>query len=189
MTGEDPGELGGPGAVVRLTEDAIADLRHLLRKDPQIVRWAFKKMLLLERSVNAGQPLLGDLIGFRKLVIGDRGWRIVWRVTTDSVGATQVDVAEVWAAGARSDDEVYQEMRRRVAGLGNSPKVVALTEVIESMGRVFSDLTATPEPQPRESLPTWLAERLVAIGLSADEIATTTPEQAMARLEAHWSGG
>ncbi|MCW2132330.1 type II toxin-antitoxin system RelE family toxin [Arthrobacter sp. VKM Ac-2550] len=67
-------------AVVRLTDDAIADLRRLQKKDPQIVRWAFKKMLLLERPAHAGEPLLGSLIGFRKLAVGDRDWRIVWRV-------------------------------------------------------------------------------------------------------------
>ena len=98
MSTPGPSTPDAPRAVVRLTEDAIADLHRLHRKDPQIVRWAFKKMLLLERSVDAGEPLLGDLIGFRKLVVGDRDWRIVWRTTTDTVGATVIDVAEVWAA-------------------------------------------------------------------------------------------
>ena len=58
--------------VVRLTEDAVADLHRLGKKDPQIVRTVLKKMLLLERSTNAGEPLLGASIGFRKLVVGDR---------------------------------------------------------------------------------------------------------------------
>ena len=40
----------GPRAYVRLTEAAFHDLRTLNRHDPQIVRWAFKKMLLLERT-------------------------------------------------------------------------------------------------------------------------------------------
>ena len=54
MSTPEPSTPDAPRAVVRLTEDAIADLHRLHRKDPQIVRWAFKKMLLLERSVEAG---------------------------------------------------------------------------------------------------------------------------------------
>ena len=78
--------------VVRLSEDAIADLHRLGKKDPHIVRTVFKKMLLLERSTNAGEPLLGALLGFRKLIVGDRDWRIVWRVTADtSWGGTGED--------------------------------------------------------------------------------------------------
>lgn len=178
---------GASRAVVRLTEDAIADLHRLHRKNPQIVRWAFKKMLLLERSVLAGEPLLGELIGFRKLVVGDRDWRIVWRATTDTVGTTVIDVAEVWAAGARSDQEVYREMTARVAALGTSPPAVALTTVLDSMGRLFTDVEATFEPVPAEPLPVWLTDRLPQeLGLSAAEVAAMTPEEAMRRLEAHW---
>lgn len=47
------------------------------------------------------------MIGFRKLVAGDRDCRIVWRVTHDDSQRVVVDVAEVWAFGARSDAEVY----------------------------------------------------------------------------------
>jgi mRNA interferase RelE/StbE len=83
---------------VRLTEPAIDDLHALARKDPQIVRWCLKKMLLLERDPMAGEPLLGGLIGFRRLVVSDRHWRIVWRVVEDDASGTLVDIAEVWAA-------------------------------------------------------------------------------------------
>ncbi len=43
---------------VRLTEDAVADLQRLEKKSPQIVRDVFAKMLLLEPSNQAGEPLL-----------------------------------------------------------------------------------------------------------------------------------
>lgn len=43
--------------VVRLIEPAVEDLRVLLEKDPQIVRWALEKMLLLERDPEAGEAL------------------------------------------------------------------------------------------------------------------------------------
>jgi mRNA interferase RelE/StbE len=174
-------------AVVRLTDAAMEDLRNLLKKDPQIVRWCLKKMLLLERSPMAGEALVGGLIGFRKLVVGDRDWRIVWRVLTDSAGTVTVDVAEVWAAGARADSEVYEEMRSRVAALGDSPKATALTDVVQTMGRLFTDIEPTPEPLATEPVPSWLADRLVRIvGLSPDDVAGMTPEEAITRLEAHW---
>ena len=60
------GSTQEPGAYVRLTEAAFDDLRTLNSHDPQIVRWVFKKMLLLERDPPAGAPLLGEVIGYRK---------------------------------------------------------------------------------------------------------------------------
>lgn len=67
-------------------------------------------MLLLEADPLAGEPLLGSLIGYRKLVVGNRDWRIVWRAVTDQRGIVSVEIAEVWAVGARADSEVYSEM-------------------------------------------------------------------------------
>lgn len=188
MSRQDASEHEPPGAVVRLTEDSIADLHRLQKRDPQIVRWAIKKMLLLERSAHAGEPLLGSLIGFRKLVVGDRDWRIVWRIVNDEVGGIVVEVAEVWAAGARSDSEIYKEMQARVDALGSSPKAIALTEVIESMGRLFANTAPTPEPAAPEPLPAWVVDPLIhQVGLTEDEVATMTPEEAMDRLKAYWS--
>jgi mRNA interferase RelE/StbE len=37
----------------------MADLYRLQKKDPRILRDVFAQMLLLERSPNAGEPLLG----------------------------------------------------------------------------------------------------------------------------------
>ncbi|NQV97040.1 MAG: hypothetical protein HQ486_04525, partial [Acidimicrobiaceae bacterium] len=110
-------------AYVRLTDPAFADLQRLIAKDPQIVRWAVKKMLLIQRNPNTGVPLLGSLVGWRKLTVSDRNWRIVWRATKDASGSTTITIGEIWAVGARSDDEVYVEMRARVESLGSSPRV------------------------------------------------------------------
>lgn len=63
--------------VVRLTDPAVDDLAGLMRKDPKIARWALKKMIQLETDPEAGQPLVGALIGWRKLTVGNRDWRIV----------------------------------------------------------------------------------------------------------------
>jgi mRNA interferase RelE/StbE len=168
-------------AVVRLTDPAVEDLHALLRLDPQIVRWALKKMLLLERDPEAGEILHGELIGFRKLVVGDRDWRIVWRVSHDDSGAVIVDVAEAWAVGARSAAAVYAEMRARVAQLAaDQPATVALAETIDRLGRIASDITPTPEPAAPVSLPDWLVDRLHhQVGLTPDHISSLSLEQAV----------
>jgi mRNA interferase RelE/StbE len=166
--------------VVRLIEPAFADLRALLRLDPQIVRWAVKKMLLLERNPEAGAELHGTLIGWRKLMVSNRDWRIVWRVTSDKSGMVIVDVAEVWAVGARADNEVYDEMRSRVARLSPAPKTVALAEVIERLGKVAAGLSATPEPPAAELLPDWLVKRLThQVGLAPDAVARMNLQEAV----------
>ncbi len=165
--------------VVRLTEPAFEDLRALLRVDPQIVRWALKKMLQLEKNPEAGEPLHGALIGWRKLVVGDRDWRVVWRVLHDEQQTVIVDVAEVWAVGARSDSAVYAEMTERAKNLPRDPSTLALAEVIERLGKAASGISAQEEPASTSELPDWLVDRLVAqAGLSPESVAELTLEQA-----------
>lgn len=166
--------------VVRLIEPAFDDLRALLRLDPQIVRWAVKKMLLLERNPEAGAELHGMLIGWRKLTVSNRDWRIIWRVTSDESGTVVVDVAEVWAVGARADSEVYEEMRSRVATLPAAPKTVALAEVIERLGKAATGLSATPEPATADPVPDWLINRLThQVGLAPDTVARMSLQEAV----------
>ena len=123
-----------PGCLVRLTGDAVEDLETLFKADPQIVRWALKKMIQIERDPNAGAPLLGGLIGYRKIAVGDRDWRVVWRVVQDDAGDFRVEVAEVWAVGYRKDNEVYEEIRQRVANAGSSPKTKPVLRPAASPG-------------------------------------------------------
>ncbi|MGK2959211.1 MAG: type II toxin-antitoxin system RelE/ParE family toxin [Acidimicrobiales bacterium] len=173
-----------PRAFVRLTNPAVADLERLVGVDPQIVRWALKKMLLLERDPDAGRPLLGDLIGWRKLVVGDRDWRIVWRVTTDEAGNHVIDIAEVWAVGARADAEVYDEMNDRIAVFGSSPTTQALSEVIERLGRAAGNIVAAAEPV-HDPVPPWLVDRLVhQVRMTPEAVAELTGAQAMQAWEA-----
>ena len=166
--------------VVRLTNDAVDDLHRLLRRgDPQVVRWAFKKMIHLEQDPEAGDALLGGLRGWRKLTVGDRDWRLVWRVTHDDAGAVVVDVAEVWAFGARSDAEVYAEMEDRVAAAPETPRTRALADVLTTLGKLTEDLGATPEPAAAQPLPRWLRESLLhVVRLSRVEV------DALSRAEA-----
>ncbi len=179
-----------PPCRVRLTDDAVADLARLARHDPEIVRTIFKKMLLLERSPETGEPLLGALVGFRKLVAGNRDWRIVWRVTEDDQHDPVLDIAEVWAAGARADDQVYRELTARVerAGANPSPRVRALAAVIAEMGRLYSNVTAADEPARGREFPEWLANGLAEVlHLTDREIAGLSVEEGQRRLTEHWS--
>jgi mRNA interferase RelE/StbE len=177
-----------PRAFVRLTEPALGDLERLLTVDPQIVRWALKKMLLLERDPEAGRPLLGDLIGWRKLVVGDRDWRVVWRVTTDDIGNTVIEIAEVWAVGARADAEVYAEMNDRIAALGDNPTTQALSSVIARLRRAGGGVAAAIEPAS-DPVPPWLLDRLVhRLHMTPDEVAHLSGAEAMRRWEAFITG-
>jgi len=174
--------------VVRLTEDAVADLHRLSKKDPQIVRTVFKKMLLLERSTNAGEPLLGALIGFRKLVVGDRDWRIVWRVTADTNGTPILDISEVWAVGVRSDSEIYEELKARVARIGDDSKLQPLKDVITQMGRLYESVAAAAEPNRESSLPDWLQAALhEQLNLDQEEISKIPEQQGQELLMNYWS--
>jgi mRNA interferase RelE/StbE len=184
-----PGRKGGrhPDAsrtVVRLTDPAVEDLAGLMRKDPQIARWALKKMIQLESDPEAGLPLVGDLIGWRKLTVGNRDWRIVWRVTHDESGEVVVDVAEVWAAGARSDGEVYAEMTDRVRTLPDSPRTTALADLVSRFGKLSAGLYPAREPEgvidPPPTLPQWLRDRLIEqVGLRVDSVDALTLEEAV----------
>jgi mRNA interferase RelE/StbE len=165
------------GAEVWLTDPAVEDLRRL---DGAALVWTLKKMLLLERDPNAGEPLLGSLIGYRKLVVGNRDWRLVWRTTTDARGSLIVDIAEVWAAGARSDAQVYDEMTARVATLADTPVRRSLSDIIEQLGRRAKGLAATAVAAPRSEPEQWLVDRLVhTAGMQAAEVLAMTSEEAV----------
>lgn len=163
-------------AEVWLTDPAIADLRAL---DRSAVIWALKKMLLLERKPLAGEPLGSELTGWRKLVVGDRHWRLIWRLIGRPSGAITVEIAEVWAVGARSDSQVYSEMTTRLTQMGPSPTRRSLETVIDRLGAGASVVASTPAA-PASAPEPWLIERLVhTAGIDRDRVAEMTNEQAV----------
>lgn len=169
----------GPAAYIRLTDPAVEDLNRLATHNPQALKWALKKMLLLEENPSAGEPLLGGLVGWRKLTVGDRDWRIVWRPTTDAGSTPVIEVAEVWAVGARSDSEVYEEMAARVAAMPDNPRTAALAEVIERFGKLGAGITPA-SPPIKEELPNWLVDQLVhTAGLRRDVVEGMTLKEAV----------
>ena len=91
-------------AEVRLTEDAREDLYDLDGAARIVVLKGLKKLQTdpEKRGTPLGSKLGGNLTTFRKLVVGDRAYRIVYRVDADG------SVVVVWVIGRRADDEVYQ---------------------------------------------------------------------------------
>lgn len=178
-----------PECLVRLTDDAVEDLQGLFKADPQIVRWALKKMIQIERDPNAGEALLGGLIGYRKITVGDRDWRVVWRIEQDESGGYLIEVAEVWAVGYRKDSEVYAEIAKRIDSTGSSPKTRALSEVLELFAKQSRHLTATPEPNQPEPVPKWLTDALLyVVRIPASQVEEMDLEEAEKAWTDHISG-
>jgi mRNA interferase RelE/StbE len=163
----------------------------LQKKNRPALKWAMKEFLLIERNPEAGAPLGGGLHGYRKLTVGDRDWRIVWRVTFDDTGHLIVDVGEIWAVGARKDSEVYTEMRRRVAALPEGPQTKIFEEVLALLE---ASLTKKRRPAPSHPTtddtlaPTWLVDDLVNLaGYVRSDVEALTERQAMSAWVAYRS--
>lgn len=172
--------------MIRLTAAAVEDLERLFNVDPNIVRRCLKKLIVIERDPHAGEPLLGGLVGFRKITVGDRDWRIVWKVTEDQVGRLVVDVAEVWAVGYRKDGEVYDEITARIEAARGSPATKALTNVLAMFEKQSRGLSVTPEPVATERTPQWLTDALVrVVGLRPAVVKSMSPDEADAAWTAY----
>ncbi|MFD0205286.1 MULTISPECIES: type II toxin-antitoxin system RelE family toxin [Saccharothrix] len=90
-------------AEVVLTDDALEDLRELDGSARKLVGKALKKLETSpeQRGDPLGSRQGSDLTTFRKLVVGDRDYRIVYRIDRDGT------VVVVWVIGKRADEECY----------------------------------------------------------------------------------
>jgi mRNA interferase RelE/StbE len=125
-------------AKVFLIEDAREDLRGLDKSARIIVA---KGLIKLQdepekRGLPLGSQATSDLTGLRKLVVGNRDYRIVFRVEDDG------SVCVVWVIGRRADSEVYQIAAARLKTHSNVKLVVELSELVES---AFATSTTTFE--------------------------------------------
>lgn len=170
---------------IRFIAPAVEDLRQLSKKNKELLRLVAKKFLLIERNPAAGQPLLGEFIGWRKLTVGDRHWRIIWRVHHDESGAVIIEIAEIWAIGARTDSKIYKELRERLETLPANQKVTSLREVLAYLGHGQMPVR---DPLVREPVPAWLAQRLLKnLQISQTEIDLMDAESAMSMWENYLS--
>ncbi len=117
-------------ARVRLLPEAADDVRRLDGSARTVVLKVLKK---LETSPEFRGAALGsvadgrsDLTGYRKLVVGDRDYRIVYRVHADGTAVV------VWVIGARADDEVYVTARARVADYQDPQKQAVLRAILDA---------------------------------------------------------
>lgn len=118
-------------AAVHLTSDAWEDYYELDGDTRSKVR---KGLLKLETEpAKRGQPLgsqhTGNLTTFRKLVVGNRDYRIVYRIDEDGTAVV------VWVIGRRTDAECYQLAMARFS-MHENPLVRRLAE---EMGRFWRE--------------------------------------------------
>lgn len=166
---------------VRFIAPAVEDLQRLSKKNKELLRQVLKKIILIERNPMAGHPLLGGFIGWRKLTVGDRHCRIIWRTHTDKSGTLIVEIAEIWAIGARADSKIYKELCERLNTLTPNQKVQSLREVLAYLGH---GLMPAKDPMSREPVPTWLANRLLKnLHISQVEIDLMDAEVAISMWE------
>lgn len=116
-------------ARVVLTEDAREDLRDLDRSVQIKVLKAIKKLAdgPEQRGAPLGRRSTSDLTTFRKLVVGDRDYRIIYRVEPDG------SVVVVWVIGRRADGEAYELAMARLRMHGNA----AVRELAASLEEVW----------------------------------------------------
>ena len=90
-----------------------------------------KKLIRLEEvGKEAGLPLGRGLTGWRKIVVDDRNWRIIFTTDPDET------VATVWVIGDRDDAECYNIARRRVEAAGKvHPHVASIAAVMYQLSQ------------------------------------------------------
>ena len=95
---------------VELIAEAVEDLAGYM--ETAIFPHLLAKLVRLEEvGKDAGVPLSRNLTGWRKIVVGDRAWRIIF--TTNPAETT----ATVWVIGDRDDAACYEAAARRVETL------------------------------------------------------------------------
>jgi mRNA interferase RelE/StbE len=115
---------------VELIDEAVADLAKYAATGN--LPLFLKKLIRLEEvGKDTGLPLGRGLTGWRKIVVGDRNWRIVFSVNPEET------VATVWVIGDRNDADCYEEAERRVRELSaNQPHAASLAAVMFQISQI-----------------------------------------------------
>lgn len=109
-----------------LIDDALDDLQRLSRSGNLAL--ILKKLAQIEADPQqVGHPLGGELMTFRKLVFGNRQWRIVFRPDQSE--------AVVWVIGSRDDMECYELAKKRIAQFGDTAVRRSLSQAMEILDR------------------------------------------------------
>jgi mRNA interferase RelE/StbE len=112
---------------VELIDAAVADLaRHV---ESGKLKSFFEKLLEIEASGSqAGEPLGRDLVGWRKITVGNRDWRIVFLVDRAET------VATVCVIGDRDDGACYEEARKRADDVDDADAASLAESMMELFG-------------------------------------------------------
>ena len=81
---------------VELIEEAAEDVAHYASTG-NLALFLTKLLRLEEVGKDAGFPLGRNLTGWRKIVVGDRDWRITFGMNHDDT------IATIWVIGDRED--------------------------------------------------------------------------------------
>ena len=109
---------------VELIDEAFGDLKQAERTG-YFHLFLGKLIHIEEHGKDAGFPLNRELIGWRKAVVGDRNWRIVFAVDPADT------VATIAVIGDRDDSACFEEARRRIEAIGNTkPQAVSLAQAM-----------------------------------------------------------
>ncbi len=115
-------------ARIVLTDEARTDLQGLDGTARKIVAGGIAKLRTdpALRGSPLGSRATGDLTGFRKLVVGNRAYRIVYRVEPDGT------IAVILVIARRADDEVYRVALARIQTYADPGKAAALHQIVSS---------------------------------------------------------
>jgi mRNA interferase RelE/StbE len=118
-------------AKVVLTDEALEDLRDLDGSARKLVIKALGKLRDApeQRGTALGSRRTGNLTGFRKLVVGDRQYRIVYRIDGDG------SICVVWVVGSRVDEECYRIAVARLQKHADPRFVAEMGETLEALWR------------------------------------------------------
>jgi len=125
---------------VVLADDALEDLRDLDGSARQLVAKALNK--LRTEPEKRGEPLgnkvsTGNLTNLRKLVVGNRDYRIVYEIRQDKT------VVVIWVIGKRADEEAYHLAVARIeTNGGDQQKKNILHQLIDT---AFTPTTTRPK--------------------------------------------
>ena len=112
---------------VELIDEAVVDLAGL--SESGNIKQFFKKLLEIEEhGAMAGEPLGRNLVGWRKLTVGNRNWRIVFRVNSDDTEAL------VCVIGDREDAACYEEAERRAKQKNDADAASLAASMMEVLG-------------------------------------------------------
>ncbi|HYU18993.1 MAG TPA: hypothetical protein VEQ11_09875 [Chloroflexota bacterium] len=115
---------------VELIDEAVDDL--IRYAETGNLPLFLKKLIRLEAvGEDAGLPLGRGLTGWRRIVVGDRNWRIIFTTNPEET------IATVWVIGDRDDAACYEHAERRLHALGKAnPQAASLAAVMFQLSQM-----------------------------------------------------